>query len=60
MDSGQEVLHSIFPRSQTLEAMSDTPLLGRYYEATLKREFKPPLHQTGPPNHHDDKVDSDQ
>jgi len=25
-----------------------------------KREFKPPWREAGPPNHHDDKVDSDQ
>ena len=25
-----------------------------------KREFKPPWREAGPPNHHDEKVDSDQ
>ena len=30
------------------------------YKATWKREFKLPWHEAGPPNHHDDKVDSDQ
>ena len=25
-----------------------------------QREFKPPWREAGPPNHHDDKVDSDQ
>ena len=30
------------------------------YKATWKREFKHPLREAGPPNHHDDKVDSDQ
>jgi len=29
-------------------------------KATWKREFKPPWREAGPPNHHDDKVDSDQ
>ena len=29
-------------------------------KATWKREFKLPWRETGPPNHHDDKVDSDQ
>ena len=28
--------------------------------ATWKREFKLPWREAGPPNHHDDKVDSDQ
>jgi len=27
---------------------------------TWKREFKLPWREAGPPNHHDDKVDSDQ
>jgi len=35
-----------------------------YYEgrhnATWKSEFKLPWREAGPPNHHDDKVDSDQ
>jgi len=35
-----------------------------YYEgrckAAWKREFKLPWREAGPPNHHDDKVDSDQ
>ena len=30
------------------------------YKATRKREFKLPWREAGPPNHHDDKVDSDQ
>ena len=29
-------------------------------KATWKREFKLPWREAGPPNHHDDKVDSDQ
>jgi len=29
-------------------------------KATWKRGFKLPWHEAGPPNHHDDKVDSDQ
>jgi len=29
-------------------------------QATWKREFKLPLREAGPPNHHDDTVDSDQ
>ena len=29
-------------------------------KATWKREFKLPWRKAGPPNHHDDKVDSDQ
>ena len=29
-------------------------------KATWKREFKIPRREAGPPNHHDDKVDSDQ
>ena len=29
-------------------------------KATWKREFKPPWREAGPPNHHDDKEDSDQ
>ena len=29
-------------------------------KATWKREFKLPWHEAGPPNHHDDEVDSDQ
>jgi len=29
-------------------------------KATWKREFKLPWRVAGPPNHHDDKVDSDQ
>ena len=28
-------------------------------KATWKREFKLPWREAGPPNHHDDKVDSD-
>ena len=28
-------------------------------KATWKREFKHPWREAGPPNHHDDKVDSD-
>ena len=32
---------------------------GRYM-ATWKREFKLPWRKAGPPNHHDDKEDSDQ
>ena len=32
-------------------------LLGK---AIWKREFKLPWREAGPPNHHDDKVDSDQ
>jgi len=34
-------------------------LEGRY-KATWKREFNLPWREAGPPNHHDDKVDSDQ
>jgi len=30
------------------------------HEATWKREFKLPWREAGPPNHHDDKVVSDQ
>ena len=30
------------------------------YKATWKREFKFPWHKASPPNHLDDKVDSDQ
>ena len=30
------------------------------YKAPWKREFKPPWREAGPPNHHNDKVDSDQ
>ena len=30
------------------------------YKATWKREFKLPYRDADPPNHHDDKVDSDQ
>ena len=35
---------------------------GRKVDVRLpkKREFKLPWRETGPPNHHDDKVDSDQ
>ena len=29
-------------------------------KATWTREFKLPWHEAGPPNHHDDPVDSDQ
>ena len=29
-------------------------------KATWKREFKLPWREAGPPNHHNDKVDSDQ
>jgi len=29
-------------------------------QSTWKREFKLPWREAGPPNHHDDKVDSDQ
>jgi len=29
-------------------------------KATWKREFKLPWREAGPPNHHDNKVDSDQ
>ena len=29
-------------------------------KATRKREFKLPWREAGPPNHHDDQVDSDQ
>ena len=29
-------------------------------KATWKREFKLPWREAGPPNHHDDEVDSDQ
>ena len=28
-------------------------------EAVCKKEFKLPWREAGPPNHHDDKVDSD-
>ena len=35
------------------------PQEGRY-KATWKREFKLPWREAGPPNHLDDKVDSDQ
>ena len=35
-------------------------VLGRGCKATWKREFKLPWREAGPPNHHDDKVDSDQ
>ena len=34
-------------------------MFGRY-KATWKREFKIPWREAGPPNHLDDKVDSDQ
>jgi len=34
--------------------------LGLRKKATWKREFKLPWREAGPPNHHDDKVDSDQ
>ena len=37
----------------------DLPWEGRC-KATWKREFKLPWREAGPPNHHDDKVDSDQ
>ena len=30
------------------------------FKATWKREFKLPWREAAPPNHHDDKVDSDQ
>jgi len=36
-----------------------TSLQGRY-KATWNREFKHPWREAGPPNHLDDKVDSDQ
>jgi len=38
---------------------TSTFLEGRY-RATWKREFKRPWREAGPPNHHDDIVDSDQ
>ena len=34
--------------------------LSRRYKATLKRGFKLAWREAGPPNHLDDKVDSDQ
>jgi len=34
--------------------------VGQSCKATWKREFKLPWREAGPPNHHDDKVDSDQ
>jgi len=30
------------------------------FKASWKREFKLPWREAGPPNHHDDKLDSDQ
>jgi len=30
------------------------------WQGCLEREFNPPWREAGPPNHHDDKVDSDQ
>jgi len=51
---------------QGMAALSDADLIqsrflqrGRY-KATWKREFRLPWREAGPPNHHDDKVDSDQ
>ena len=40
-------------------SIDDMPAEGRC-KATWKREFKLPWREAGPPNHHDDKVDSDQ
>jgi len=36
------------------------PLRGGRCKATWKRKFKLAWREAGPPNHHDDKVDSDQ
>ena len=41
------------------EQVHPQPQKGRY-KATWKREFKHPGREAGPPNHLDDKVDSDQ
>ena len=42
------------------DALAPTPAWASKYKATWKREFKLPWRQAGPPNHLDDKVDSDQ
>ena len=38
----------------------DVGVVLRRCKATWKRGFKLPWREAGPPNHHDDKVDSDQ
>ena len=45
-------------RSKQTMVHDDTP--GFRCKATWKREFKLPWREAGPPNHHHDRVDSDQ
>jgi len=49
------------PDREGIRAIGDLPAReeGRY-KATWKREFKLPWSEAGPPNHLDDKMDSDQ
>jgi len=50
-------LHLNTPRNQNLAYIRQS---GPKFVATWNREFKLPWREAGPPNHHDDKVDSDQ
>ena len=55
---GLKVIKKKKPESTMLLGRRDT----RKVDVRLpeKKEFKLPLREAGPPNHHDDKVDSDQ
>ena len=57
MDLGFEILMDFGFLQETSGVMGTT--FGRG-GGTWKREFKLPWREAGPPNHHDDKVDSDQ
>ena len=50
------------PVKHLLSRRTEPALLDRLErcKATKKSEFKPPWREAGPPNHHNDKVDSDQ
>ena len=43
-----------------MQGSDEISLQGGRCTAPCKREFKLPWREAGPPNHHDDKVDSDQ
>jgi len=53
------VVSGSVPDEELLEAV-DVRLPGKGNSNLGKREFKLPWREAGPPNHHDDKVDSDQ
>ena len=57
--AGGEVLPLEEPARAHRERRQLSLLEGRC-KATWNREFELPWREAGPPNHHDDKVDSDQ